>query len=320
MSRTKYPRRPELAGILNVNKPSGMTSHDIVAALRRAARVRRVGHAGTLDPTATGVLLICLDQATRVSQYLMASDKVYRAQIRLGQTTDTDDGEGRMIRQRPVPPGTDEGIIQKALAGFVGEIFQVPPRYAAIKQNGIPLYKLTRQGMDVNPVPRRVVIHAIHLLKWHSPDLTLDIHCGPGTYIRALARDVGEHLGCGGHLASLVRLKSGQFSLEEAIELDEAICRLRESQTQDTADIGDILWPLDVALTHMACMTVDAETAVRLRHGQQVPSLPPSPDEGQPALRRAYTADGTLIAIVRYDPHTKLWQPDTVFSNLRPSR
>lgn len=297
-----------------------MTSHDIVAALRRAARVRRVGHAGTLDPTATGVLLICIDQATRVSQYLMASDKVYRAQIRLGQTTDTGDGEGRMIRQRPVPPGTDEGIIQKALASFVGEISQVPPRYAAIKQNGIPLYKLTRQGMDVNPVPRQIVIHAIHLLKWHSPDLTLDIHCGPGTYIRALARDVGEHLGCGGHLASLVRLKSGQFSLEEAIELDEAICRLRESQTQDIANIGDILWPLDVALTHMACMTVDAETAVRLRHGQQVPSLPPSLDEGQPALRRAYTADGMLIAIARYDPHTKLWQPDTVFNNLRPSR
>ncbi len=294
-----------------------MTSHDIVAVLRRAARVRRAGHAGTLDPTASGVLLICLDQATRISQYLMASDKVYRAQIRLGQTTDTDDGEGRMIRQRPVPPGTDEEIIQKALASFVGEISQVPPRYAAIKQDGIPLYKLARQGMGVSPEPRQVVIHAIHLLKWHSPDLTLDIHCGPGTYIRALARDLGEHLGCGGHLASLVRLRSGQFSLKEAIELDKAICRLQESQKQD---IGDILWPVDAALTHMVRMTVSAETAVRLRHGQQVPGLPPSPDEGQPALRRAYTTDGTLIAIARYDPHTKLWQPDTVFNNLRPSK
>lgn len=292
-----------------------MTSHDVVTAIRRAARIHRVGHAGTLDPMATGVLLICLDQATRVSQYLMASEKVYRAQIRLGQTTDTDDREGQMTHRQTVPPDLDEAIIQEALTDFVGEINQIPPRYAAIKRNGVPLYKLARQGMDVKPAPRRVVIHAIHLLEWHSPDLKLDIRCGPGTYIRALARDVGDRLGCGGHLISLIRLRSGRFSVEGAAALDEVVNRLQTSQLQD---IGDILWPLDAALNNMGRMAVDAETEGCLRHGQQVSGPPPSTDEDQPALRRIYAADGTLVAIARYDTYTGLWQPNTVF-DLRPS-
>ena len=313
MSHKKYPLRPELAGILNVNKPSGMTSHDVVAMVRRAARVRRVGHAGTLDPMATGVLLICLDQATRVSQYLMSTDKVYHARIRLGQTTDTDDREGQVIRQQPVPPDTSKAIIQEALTGFVGEIDQVPPRYAAIKRNGVRLYELARQGIDVTPPPRRVVVHAIHLLEWQSPDLTLKIDCGPGTYVRALARDLGERLGYGGHLIRLTRLKSGRFSLEEATELDQVVSRLQSAQKQD---IADILWPLDAALTDMGHMEIDIETETRLHQGQQIPGLPPGPDENQPARRRIYAADGTFVAIAKYDTHTDLWQPDTVF-NLR---
>lgn len=316
MSRSEYSRRPELAGILNINKPSGMTSHDVVAAIRRATRIRRVGHAGTLDPMATGVLLVCLDQATRVSGYLMASDKTYRAQIRLGQTTDTDDAEGQVIDQQAVPTNLDAIVIQDALASLVGEIDQTPPRYAAIKRNGVPLYKLVRQGIDVRPAPRRVIIHAIHLLEWHSPDLTVEAHCGPGTYIRALARDLGERLGCGGHLSGLVRLKSGKFSLEEATELDEVVRRLQEPQGQS---IADILWPLDAALTGMTRMTADAETERRLRHGQQVPGPLPDSTERQPVLRRVYAADGTLVTIAKYDKRTGLWQPDAVF-DLRPAR
>jgi tRNA pseudouridine55 synthase len=315
VSRKKYPPCPELAGILNINKPSNMTSHDVVAMVRRAARVRRVGHAGTLDPMATGVLLICLDQATRVSQYLMSTDKVYHARIRLGQTTDTDDREGQVIRQQPVPPGTSKAIIQEALTGFVGEIDQVPPRYAAIKRNGVRLYELARQGIDVNPPPRRVVVHAIHLLEWQSPDLTLKIHCGPGTYVRALARDLGERLGYGGHLIRLIRLKSGRFSLEEATELNKVVSCLQSTQKQD---IADILWPVDAALTGMARMEIDVETETRLRQGQQTPGLPPGPDESQPARRRIYAADGTLVAIAKYDTHTELWQPDIVFNLCLP--
>jgi len=314
VNRKKYPRRPELAGILNINKASGMTSHDVVAELRRAARIRRVGHAGTLDPIATGVLLICLDQATRVSQYLMASDKVYRARIRLGQTTDTDDREGEITRQQPLPPGLDESAIQQALDAFVGHIDQIPPRYAAIKQKGVPLYKLARQGIEAQVESRPIVIHAIHLLKWQPPYLTLDVHCGPGTYIRSLARDLGERLGCGGHLANLTRLKSGQFTLEETTELDEALRCLRGGQKQD---IASILWPPDAALSDMARLTADAKAETRLRHGQQISGPHPAPDETQPALRRIYALDGTFIAIAEYDESTELWQPTKVF-DLRP--
>jgi tRNA pseudouridine55 synthase len=295
---------------LNVNKPSGMTSHDVVAAIRRAARIRRVGHAGTLDPMATGVLLICLDQATRVSRYLVASDKVYRARIRLGQTTDTDDVEGKVTEQRPVPAHLDTATIQVALSSFVGPIDQVPPRYAAIKRNGVPLYELARRGLDPRPAARPVVIHDVQLLEWHRPDLTVQVHCGPGTYVRALARDLGEQLNCGGHLTSLTRLRSGDFSLETATPLDVVLRRL---QNPGEGGISDILSPLDSALTNLPYISVNAETERRLRHGQQVPGPPPQPDEGHPALRRVYGDDGRLVAIARFDQNAELWQPDTVF-------
>ena len=303
-----------MAGILNVNKPPGMTSHDVVAVIRRGARIRRAGHAGTLDPMATGVLLVCLDQATRVVRFLVASDKVYRAQIRLGETTDTDDAEGQVIHQQPVPGNLDAVAIQEALSGFVGEIDQIPPRYAAIKQDGVPLYRLARLGIDLDPPPRQVVIYAIQLLKWNRPDLTIEVHCGPGTYIRALARDLGERLNCGAHLTNLVRLRSGQFSLEETAELDEIVRRL---QTKPRPTIADLLWPLDSALTGLARMTVNGDGERRLRQGQQVSGPPPDPDEGEPALRRAYAGDGTFVAITKFDAGTGLWQPDTVF-DLRP--
>jgi len=315
VSRKKRPRRPELAGILNIDKPLGLTSHDVVAAIRRAARIRRVGHTGTLDPLATGVLLVCLDQATRVARYLAATDKVYRAQIRLGQTTDTADAAGQVIHQRPLPAALDVATLESALASFVGAIDQLPPRYAAIKQRGRPLYELARQGLDPQPAPRRIVIHAIQLDEWRSPDLTVEVHCGPGTYVRALARDLGERLGCGGHLIGLTRLRSGSFSLAEATGLEEAVHRLESAARRE--DVADILWPLDVALADMARLTVDEEAERRLRHGQQIPAASPDRAAESPAWRRAYAADGTLVAIVQYDAHTGLWQPDTVF-DLRP--
>lgn len=312
MSRKQYPRRPELAGILNLNKPPGMTSHDVVAAVRHAARVRRVGHTGTLDPMATGVLLVCLDQATRVAKYLMDTDKLYRAQIRLGQTTDTDDAEGQIIRQRPLPPDLDVLTLQDVLMNLKGQRDQIPPRFAAIKRNGVPLYKLARKGMDPKPSPRRVVIHAIHLLEWHSPTLTIEVHCGPGTYVRALARDLGEQLDCGGHLSNLIRLRSGRFPLERSTELEEALRLLRETPGQNLANI---LWPIDAALNSMPRMTVDAEAERGLRQGRQVPGPPTASVE----RRRVYAADGRLVAIARYDERTGLWQPDTVF-DIHPSR
>jgi tRNA pseudouridine55 synthase len=310
VSRKRYPRRPELAGILNLNKPMGMTSHDVVAQIRRAARVRRVGHAGTLDPLATGVLLICLDQATRVARYLMASDKRYRARIRLGATTDTDDREGRVIRQSPIPATLNESSLNSALHRFVGQIAQIPPRFAAIKHKGTPLYELARQGIEVKIEPRPVTIHAIRLLSWQIPELTVEVHCGPGTYIRALARDLGEALGCGAHLTGLVRTHSGRFSIEEAVEPDEVLDRLRGHPDRK---IDDLLWPVDAALTHLDAFTINADAEAQIRHGQQIQGPPPQPSNDDPALRRVYADDGTFVAIAEYDSTTERWQPKTVF-------
>jgi len=182
-------RKQRISGILNLDKPAGMTSHDVVVHVRRLLGVRKVGHAGTLDPMATGVLLICLGQATRVAEYLMRSDKVYRAEIRLGVATDTHDAEGKVIKTTQVTVG--EGEVREALASFVGQIEQVPPMYSALKRQGVPLYKLARRGIVVERKPRTVKIHQIKLLDWSPPLVTIEVTCSPGTYIRALARDLG---------------------------------------------------------------------------------------------------------------------------------
>ncbi|MBS1245788.1 MAG: tRNA pseudouridine 55 synthase, partial [Chloroflexi bacterium] len=176
-------------GILVVNKPQWWTSHDVVGYIRRLTHQKRVGHAGTLDPMATGVLLVCLGRATRVAEYLMDSDKMYRAVVRLGVETDTYDAEGQVVATRPV--NVDESDLRAALAHFVGAIDQVPPMYSALKRDGKPLYQLARQGIEVERKPRRITIYDIALREWQSPDATIDVRCSSGTYIRSLAHDIG---------------------------------------------------------------------------------------------------------------------------------
>ena len=287
-------------GILNIDKPEGMTSHDVVDRVRRISSQRRVGHAGTLDPLATGVLLVCLGQATRVAEYLMASHKIYRAQIRLGVSTNTHDAEGEVTATAEVDIGEQE--VREALASFIGVIQQVPPMYSALKREGTPLYKLARQGIIIERKPRSVEIHNIELLDWAPPLLAVRVTCSPGTYIRALARDLGQKLGCGAHLQSLTRLASGHFTLEEAVSLDE----LAEAFAR--GDWQQFIHPIDEALLDFEPVVVDAATEKRIRHGQQVQG----PDS--PGLRRAYSQTGEFMAILGYDPQTGLWQPKKVFN------
>jgi len=295
-------RGQRLSGILNINKPAGMTSHDVVDRVRRISGQRRVGHAGTLDPLATGVLLVCLGQATRVAEYLMASDKVYQAQIHLGVSTDTHDAEGEVTATAEVDVREDE--LQEVLSSFVGSIQQVPPMYSALKRKGTPLYKLARQGITVEREPRSVKIHNIELLDWSPPLLSIRVKCSPGTYIRALARDLGQKLGCGAHLQGLTRLASGHFTLEEAVGLNELAEAFAQGRWQQ------FIHPLDKALLDFEPMVVDAQTERRIRHGQQVQG--PAAREGG-ELRRAYSQTGELIGILRYDSQTGLWQPKKVF-------
>ena len=302
------PKRQEpLSGILNVDKPPDITSHGVVDVVRRIAGQRKVGHAGTLDPMATGVLLLCLGQATRVSEYLMAGRKRYRATIVLGATTDTYDAEGEVVTTggRTAFSRTE---IESALQGFVGSISQVPPMYSAIKKDGQPLYRLARQGKRVEREPRLIEIDGIVLLEWTAPAMIVEVSCSPGTYIRSLAHDLGQALGSGAYLASLVRLQSGHFTLEDAVSLSRLEEAFRHGQEME------YVLPLDEALLDWPAMVVGQEEARRIAHGHSVG------DRLSDGVRagdrcRAYSTSGDFLAIMTYDGALELWRPTKVFAS-----
>ncbi len=286
-------------GILNLNKPRGLTSHDVVARVRSVARQREVGHAGTLDPMATGVLLLCLGRATRLAEYLMDSPKLYRARVRLGITTDTDDAEGNVIAERPV--AADWAAVEAALERFRGPILQVPPMYSALKRDGQPLYRLARRGQTVEREPRQVEIYRLELAVWEPPELTLEVLCSPGTYIRALARDLGEVLGCGAHLTGLVRLASGDFRLEDAAELEEVT----------PERLPDRLLPPDAALRQYPALHLSDAEARAVLHGRDIPAGREKPCV---PFARAYGPDGRLLAVLEHRPDRALWHPRKVLA------
>jgi tRNA pseudouridine55 synthase len=294
-----------LAGILNVDKPAGMTSHDVVDVIRRVAGQRKVGHAGTLDPMATGVLLVCLGQATRVAEYLMAGRKRYRASIVFGTSTDTYDAEGEIVASGGRTDFTRVEI-EAALAQFVGRIEQVPPMYSAIKREGQPLYKLARQGKMVEREPRPVEVDEIKLLDWTPPSLIVEVICSPGTYIRSLAHDMGQHLDAGAHLVTLVRLASGRFTLEEAVSLE----RLEEAFQHGQEE--SYLLPTDEALLDWPAMIVGTDDVGRVVRGQAIEGDPPAASVGE-LLRRAYSLDGDFLAIMAYHASSGRWRPKKVF-------
>jgi tRNA pseudouridine55 synthase len=303
------PRRDvPLSGILNVDKPAGMTSHDVVDAVRRMAGQRRVGHTGTLDPMATGVLPVCLGQATRVAEYVMTGRKCYRAGIGLGITTDTYDADGE-ITSEGGPTAFTRAELEAALSGFVGRIEQVPPMYSAIKQGGQPLYKLARKGEAVERKPRPVEINSIIIVHWTPPSLIIEVVCSPGTYIRSLAHDLGQRLGCGAYLATLVRLRSGQFSLEQAVSLD----RLEEAFRHGQED--RFMLPFDEALLNWPALVVAADDARRIVHGNPVQGEPPVSGGDGLHLGRVYGPDGEFLAIAEYQPGKAQWQPKKVFAS-----
>jgi tRNA pseudouridine55 synthase len=296
------PRKRAFAGILNIDKPLGITSHDVVDRIRRASGTRRVGHAGTLDPAASGVLLICLGQATRVTEFLMEGRKVYDAQIRLGISTDTGDSEGKVIRQTTEVAISREQIEHK-LIRFRGRIEQIPPMHSALKHQGTALYELARRGIEVERSPRLVEIYDIELTGWTPPSLRLRVECSKGTYIRALARDLGETLSTGAHLQSLVRLASGAFTLDNAISLTAA------EECFANGRWPRILHPLDEALLHFEAVVVGPEAETRIRQGQGVTGLDPL----NGPFCRAYSSSGRFVALLRYEEERKLWQPRKVF-------
>jgi len=206
-------------GILVIDKPEGVTSHDVVDSVRKVVGTRKVGHAGTLDPFATGVLIVGFNQGTKLLPFLQIDEKEYEGAVRLGVETDTLDRDGRILRETQCPPiGFEE--MEKILASFVGKQSQVPPIYSAIKKEGVPLYKLARKGVEVEVLPREIEVYGITLRTLDIPDVSFTVRCSSGTYVRSLARDIGIKVGCGGHLKSLRRTRSGRFCIDKAIPLD----------------------------------------------------------------------------------------------------
>lgn len=278
-----------LEGFLNLDKPAGLTSHDCVAVVRRVLRTRQVGHGGTLDPAATGVLPIAVGRATRFLAFL-SGDKVYRATFRFGQRSDTDDAEGQIQVGSPCPELSREQV-EECLREFVGEIWQVPPLYSAIKRQGKKLYELARAGAEAAELglePRRVVIRHLQILGWRSgefPEVDLEIACGPGTYIRALARDVGEKLGCGGLMSRLRRLQSGPFRSEESLPLE---------QWQGSADPAAALLPIEWGFRSWNSVFLSPAEAQRWRQGQAIPL---DPAQATAETLRVMSGEGEFLGL-----------------------
>lgn len=210
----------EFEGVLLVDKPSGMTSHDVVYRLRRKLQIQRIGHAGTLDPMATGLLIMLVGKATKISQYLISLDKVYEGEITLGVTTNSQDAEGEVMETRPVPPLTEEQV-RTVMQTFLGDQYQQPPMFSAVKIGGVPLYKMARKGEEVEREPRFIRIAAFELVSFCAPKIAFRLACTKGTYVRTVAKDLGDKLGCGAHLSALRRTGSGKFAIEQCTPLAE---------------------------------------------------------------------------------------------------
>lgn len=279
-----------LDGILVMDKPSGMTSNKLLQIVKRQFAAEKAGHTGSLDPMATGVLPLCFGEATKVSQYLLDADKCYRARICLGVTTTTGDADGEVTGSSSVPNLSREQIGQ-ALAGFLGEIEQVPSIYSALKQDGVPLYKLARQGKEIREKRRIVTIHSIVLHDWSSPQLEVDVCCSKGTYVRSLAEDLGKLLGCGAHLTALRRTAAGPFRLQDCHTTGE-LEALAASGGQ--AALDGLLVSADQAIDWMPAQELSAEDARRLRQGQVV-VLADGAGEGLVRVR----AEGLFLGIAR---------------------
>jgi tRNA pseudouridine55 synthase len=289
-------------GLLIVNKPVGPTSHDIVFKVRKWSGERRVGHTGTLDPLASGVLIICLGTATRISEYLLHSDKRYTAVIRLGQTTATYDADGPINDHGPVDLTVEQ--IEAAMARFRGTISQTPPPYSAIQVNGRRAYDMARNGEEVELKPRTITIRELNLVDVKLPDITIDVLCSSGTYIRSIAHDLGQALGCGGHVVNLVRTATGPFTIDEAVEIGEL---------QNLRPLGfiQLLKATDAALMHLPEVKLDAEGALRIQHGNPVPLNCTDPGLNG-SLGRAYDARNRLVALVEADCAANEWKPKKV--------
>ena len=289
---------PRLMGVINVNKPTGMTSRDVVNRVVSVVKPNKAGHAGTLDPLATGVLIVCVGAATRLMTRVQEMRKVYRGTFQLGVRSNTDDTEGELVTV-PDAPSVTEDEIRRLLPNFVGDIEQVPPAYSAVHVNGQRAYQLVRKGVDVQIPARTVTVHRIDLLLLSGNQLELEIECGSGTYIRSIGRDLGDELGCGAVMSSLVRTRIGHFDLASAVDL-----------RQVTAEqIENILQPALSVVKHLPqyeCIETDIEY---LRNWRPMVSRARFTDGDEVAM----VSENEVVAVVRYQSSDNHLLPQKVF-------
>jgi len=284
------------SGLLIVDKPAGWTSHDIVAKLRKHLGVRKIGHAGTLDPDATGLLPLCVGQAARITEYLMDIPKAYRVRLKFGEETDTDDASGRVIRKTEISGITEEQV-RSALNLFSGEIQQVPPLFSAVRKHGRRLYEYARKGEDVCREPRAVTIYEIREGECRLPEISFWVRCSRGTYMRSLCRDIGRVMGMSAHMSRLRRTESASFTEKDAHPLSEITA-------MNPDDVTALLVPMDVPLSHFIPVVVRSDRIQKIRYGQPLDQedLAGMPDSWQTGrLCRLYGEDGDFLSIGRLD-------------------
>jgi tRNA pseudouridine55 synthase len=286
--RHRHSNQRRVNGILLLDKPSGLTSNAALQAVKKLYRARKAGHTGSLDPLATGLLPICFGEATKVSGFLLDADKDYRVTCRFGERTTTGDAEGELLEQRPVEDLTEDRL-NEVLQGFLGEIEQIPPMYSALKHKGERLYKLAREGVEVEREPRRVTIHALELLTLASPLAEIRVHCSKGTYVRTLVEDIGEVLGCGAHVAGLRRLGVGPFDDTQLVDMET----LRAVAGEGEQALDKLLLPLESGLAQWPDVRLSGDAAFYLRQGQPV-LVPKAPTAG---LVRLYEGENRFLGV-----------------------
>jgi tRNA pseudouridine55 synthase len=305
---------PVTNGYINLYKPPGITSMDALRQIKRITGQRqKVGHGGTLDPLARGVIPVCFGQATRLMDHIVGGVKIYRVEITLGATTTTYDAEGEVVKTGETESITRE-MVEESLKPWIGVVQQTPPMYSALKVDGKRLYELARAGIEVEREARPVEIHEITIIEFDTPKLILEVRCGKGTYIRSLAHDVGEALCCGGYVADLERLLCGGFQAEDAVTLEQL-----EEAGDGPEGWQRFLFPVDKVLTGLKSITLDAKAEEHLRHGQAISLGRPELDTGYLEECRAYNAEGVFMALVRFDKAANTWQPFKVFQVDTPS-
>jgi len=299
-SEDNFDLKNAISGVLVVDKPVGLTSHDVVQIIRKGTNIRRAGHTGTLDPRASGVLVILLGPAVRLSEYVSASDKRYQAVLRLGMTTDTYDADGEVMNSLPVEITEEQFVSQ--LNNFVGEIEQIPPPYSAVKIKGRKAYEAAREGEPIDLLPRTIQVYSLELLEWAPPEAVIDVYCSSGTYVRSLAHDLGEALGCGAYLVGLRRTKSGRFTLRDAVPLR----KLKE--TFDNNTWYQYLIPAAEALADWESIELNQEQIELVIHGHRIPA-----ESNAPTMARGISEQGELVALLELDAENSEWQPRKVF-------